>query len=805
MNNIRTGIESYFTKLAIIFYRNKFKTLIPILILIGVLASFLGNLTIDTSTESFFHEDDPAMINYHLFRDQFGRDDVIIVAIKPDRLFDGKTLKKIKALHDEIEATVPYIDALTSIINIRDIRGKGDELVVEDLISEWPETKEQLAALKDRVLSNPFYKNTIVSEDGTLTAIIIKIQTYADTLPDDEIFAGFDDGSDNVADESDGIPQEYLSDAQIMEIGDVLEKVCNKYDAPDFNIYRAGSPIAENAVKLLISRDMAVFSTLSIIIIAIFLFVMFRRITGVVIPLVIVIMSMVTMLGMMAAFSVPITIITQILSSFILVVGVGDSVHILAIFYVKFNESGDREKAVGHAMGHSGLAVAMTSLTTAGGFLSFASADIAPVADLGIFAAIGIGAAFVYTVALLPALLGFFPLKVRKISSKKEPFMDSILKGIARISTKKPIAVITISSIILFAAILGLHRLHFSHNMLEWLPEDLDVKKATELVDRELRGSVSLEVIIDTGREKGLYQPEILQKLDASADEIEGTSYGRVFAGKAWSLTSILKEINKALNENRSDFYTIPRDSELIAQEFLLFENSGADDLENVMDSMAGKARFTIKAPFEDAMDYDKFIDIIHAHFTTNYPETTITITGIMALFTKTMYNVMTSAIKSYLIAFAVISLLMFILIGRPSFAALSMIPNLAPIIIILGLMGWLNINLDSSDILIGSIAIGLVVDDTIHFMHNFTRYYANTGNVEISVEQTLITTGRAIMVTSLVLTLGFFIYIFSSMKNIINFGLLTGITIMLALLADFFLASSLVTLAVRKASRSKE
>jgi predicted RND superfamily exporter protein len=149
--------------------------------------------------------------------------------------------------------------------------------------------------------------------------------------------------------------------------------------------------------------------------------------------------------------------------------------------------------------------------------------------------------------------------------------------------------------------------------------------------------------------------------------------------------------------------------------------------------------------------------------------------------------------ISSYIIAGVVITILMILLIGNIKYGLISMIPNILPILIALGGMGYAGMNLDLSNILIGSIVIGLAVDDTVHFFHNFRRYYANTGNVKFSVQETLLTTGRAMLVTSLVLTVGFFVFVASDMKNLINFGMISGLAIMTALLADVILAPALM------------
>jgi predicted RND superfamily exporter protein len=176
-------------------------------------------------------------------------------------------------------------------------------------------------------------------------------------------------------------------------------------------------------------------------------------------------------------------------------------------------------------------------------------------------------------------------------------------------------------------------------------------------------------------------------------------------------------------------------------------------------------------------------------------PDVTVTATGIMSLFSRTLNAAMWAAAKSYVIAFGLITLMMILLIGNLRLGLAAMLPNLAPIAVAMGFMWWAGIPLNMFTMLVGSIAIGLAVDDTVHFMHNFRRYFAQSGDVREAIHHTLHTAGRAMLVTSIVLSIGFYIYMFASMHNVIQFGFLVGSAILLALLADFLLAPALMVL----------
>ena len=799
MVSLRNRVERGFENFSHFIYRHRIKTVIIMLLLMGTIISQIPKITIDTSTEGFLHENDPTLLAYNAFRDQFGRDEVVIIAIKSPNIFSQAFLKKLKILHEDLEKNVPYIDDITSLVNVRNTRGETNELIVEDLLEYWPKNEAEMAVLKTRVISNPLYKNLLISEDGQFTAIVIKTHSYSGLGQDADVLEGFDDDpiATPVSKDPAFVKKQYLTDAENSRVVTAVKHTLQKYQAPDFFVYVTGSPVVTHFLKRTMMKDMRKFVALAIVTVAVLLYVMFRRISGVLLPLIIVGLSLLCTVGIMAILKVPIKVPTQILPSFLLAVGVGTSVHILAIFFHRYEEDGDKEEAVAYSLGHSGLAVLMTNVTTASGLLSFSTSEVAPIADIGIFAGIGVMLTFATTIVLLPALLALFPIKNKQKSGKgqKIAVIDRFLSWVSHFSTSHPVPIVLASAIIIVLSVVGAYRIRFSHHILGWFPKANEIRIATEKIDHEMRGTLNLEIVIDTGKENGLYEPDLLNRLDNAVTYAQSLEYEEVFVGKAWSLTTILKEINQALNENRPAYYAIPDNRDLIAQEFLLFENSGSDDLEDFVDSQFAMARFSVKAPFKDVVKYNTFLQTIHRYFAERFPETKITFTGMMTLLSRTVSNAIRSMARSYVIALAVITILMIILIGRVRIGLLSMIPNLAPILLMLGVIGATAIPMDLFTMMVGSIAIGLAVDDTIHFMHNFRRYYEQSGDPQQAVFKTLHTTGRAMLVTTVVLSLGFFIFVFASMNNLFYFGLLTAFTIVMALVADYLLAPALMVL----------
>jgi uncharacterized protein len=809
MAGIRNRIENWFKVLSDTIYENRFKTLLIMILFVGMIGSQIPKITIDTSTEGFLHKSDQSLIDYEKFRDQFGREQMLVIALNPPDVFDKTFLENLKKLHKDLEKNAPYLEDITSLINARNTRGEQDELIVEDLLENWPQTPEEMEAIKKRVYENQMYQNMLISEDRSFTTIAIQTHAYSQKGNKEDTLGEFDEEFDTDMMEEDipasgGGPKKiYLTDEENGEFVKAVEEIIARHNFPDTKIYMAGLPAVTHFLKRTMLRDMRKFMAIAVITIGFFLLVLFRRLSAPLMALFVVILSLFSTVGFMAFCGAALKLPTQILPSFILAVGVGDSVHILVIFFRRFDKTGNRKEAISYALGHSGLAVLMTSLTTASGLFSFSTAAVAPIADLGMFAAAGVMMALIYTIILLPALLSILPLKPKKhiinSSEPKQTFVDRLLDFIGSISIRYPWQVLFISGAIIVAAVLGLVRIEFSHNPVKWFPEDNPIRIANEKIDDVLKGSTSLEVIIDTKTENGLYDPAILNKLEKSATYMEDEFVSNtVPVGKAWSLTTVLKEINQALHANDKEFYSVPQDKRLVAQELLLFENSGSDDLEDFTDSQFSKARFTIKVPFIDAISFTGFIDDIDAYFKKTYPEAEVKSTGMVAILVRVITASIVSLRISYMYALSIITILMIILIGRVRIGLLSMIPNITPILIMLGIMGWMDIPMDLFSMMIGSISIGLAVDDTIHFMHNFRRYFEENNDAGEAVLQTLHSTGRAMLVTTCVLSIGFFTFMFATMGNLFNFGMLTGITITMALLSDYFIAPSLMIIVNR-------
>jgi len=772
-----------------VFRHHKQVILVCVLLMVGFISQ-MPKLKVDTTIEGFLYSDDPAMVAYDQFRDQFGRDDRIVIGIETDDVFTETFLQRLSKFHLAIEADVPYLEEVESLINARNVYGTEDELVVEDLFEEWPRTADQLAAIRKRALGNPLYTNLILSAEGTYTTVVVKIRRYGESLSDDQALDQFDfEQSSDVTDEP-----VLLTEEQNDELIAVLFEVIKEHEGDHFQIHMAGQPILIYTLKTALLKDMRVFVALGLIAIAILLLLLFRTIFAVIPPIVVVVCALISTLSCMAISGIPLQVPTQILPSFLLAVGVADSVHILTIFHYRIRAGEEKQTALRHAMGHAALPILFTSLTTAGALTSFIGSGMAPVSVLGVFAPIGVFFALFYSLVFLPALISLFPASTSRTQDQFR-LSGQILNYLGLLALRNPRHVLLCTLLLVVLAFSSAIRLQFSHNPMNWLPEDAPLRQATISIDTAMSGTISMEILVEKKEGNAFQSPVNLAKLSRIAEDVEGITDLKVTTGQTISLVDLLKEIHKALNENDNAYYQLADSRQLISQELLLFENSGSEDLEEMVDTIYSKTRLTLLVNWFDALEYVPFVkrveQIAHRYFN---PEE-VTVTGLMTILSGTFTELIRSVLNSYILAMIVIVPLMMLMVNSIKVGLLAMAPNIIPILLCLGVMGALHIPIDGFTMLIGGVAIGLVVDDTIHFIHHFKRYLDETGSVEIAVTSTLQTTGRAMLFTTTVLVFGFTTFTLSSMQNLTNFGALTALAVSLALLADILMMPALVSI----------
>ena len=405
-------IEAAFHQWGAFVVRRRWWVIVVSLCVSFYVGSWITQMTADFSNESYLLENDPSQEVYDAFRQQYGRDDLLLIGLQPGEVFQFEFLEKLRSLHEDLERDVPHVEEITSLINARSTRGEGDELIVEELLEDWPRNAAELAVVRERALGNKAYVGNLISKDQSFTAILIKLDTYSSLTESNEL-ADLEFSEEVIRPEDSEV--EYLTNAESGAVVDAIYEVLERHDFGGIEVLAVGDAFAGQHMQEISTQDSALFGGLSIVLVVVLLSVMFRRVSAAVLPLLVVILSIFVTYGTMAWLGLPWAHTTQVVGMLLVAVGICDSVHILAIVYHGLAMGKNREDAIVYGIGHSGFPVVMTSLTTAGGLVSFLAAEIVPVSNLGIITPFGVMVALVYTLTLLPALLAVVPLEARAI------------------------------------------------------------------------------------------------------------------------------------------------------------------------------------------------------------------------------------------------------------------------------------------------------------------------------------------------------------------------------------------------------
>jgi len=772
--------------------------LLLIVAAVGLLSYNIPKLSIATSLESSFRGRNQAIREYQEFRDMFGRDDKIVILISSEDIFSSHFLARLKEFHEDLENTLPMVSEVDSLVNASYIEGKEGSLQVNLFMAELPKTAEEAEALRQKALAYPLYSNTYLSQNGDAMIMVDKTKAVSAMTADGKGIKnhgrGFLPGEELEA----GVPLKSISQVENIAVLTVLEAVVKQYNAENFSIVFSGTPAYQYHVEPKIRKSLIYISMMVLSLTFFFMAVLFGRVSGIFLPQFVVLMSLAATLGLMALAGVPFTLTSSMLPSIILSVGLTPPIHFMVVFF-KYQKTVGRLRAVVYTMKHSGLPIIMTSLTTIIGLLSFSFTEIAPVAHLGIFSAAGIAICLLLTLVFLPAMVSL--LKILPGREREHLYETSVynrmLIWMGRTGIRHAHDIYIISFIAFIIILPGFFRFNFSHNMLHYFEEEERFYRETRLIEDETSGFRALEVVVDTGRENGILNYSFLDNLEQLKDYAleQNNISNRPYTGKVISILDVIKKSNQAWHNGEPEHFAVPRDDFLIEQQMTEFRQAGPAYLSRFTDDDFSLARLTAMMYWEDAaMDVD-FVKKLRNQAAELFGDSArVMVTGAVSIGSRVIDSMMTNLAVGYLTAFFIITFFMIVAVGDVKLGLLAMIPNIYPIVAGLGLMGIMGIPLNTYNLIGGSIVIGVAVDDTIHFFHNFRNYYEKTGNVETAVVETLRSAGRAMITTTLILVSCFWLRLFSSLKVISDFGLIVGFSLLVAFLADVMLAPALLS-----------
>jgi predicted RND superfamily exporter protein len=798
MVDYRRKLEKGYQYLGISVIRYRWVILLMTVVVAGMAGTQLAKLSIATSVESMFHRRDQRLADYQQFRSQFGRDEEIVLLISSSDIFSREFLTTLKQFHNDLENSLPLLKEVRSLANAPYVEPVESGVRVGGFLDNLPLTAEEAQHYRQRAHAYPGYQNLYFTPDGRHAIVVIKTQAVSALSDDGLRLRGYARGVPGAGGPPPPGQQQSISQVENIAVIGILAAVIKQYQAREFSIAFSGTPVHQYHVEPMVRSNLKKMCIAILLVPVLIMPFVFGRGTGAFLPQVMAILGLMVALGLMGLLSVRLSLTSSMLPSILLSIGLTAPIHFLVVYY-HYQMRVGKFRGIVATMTHSGFPITMTSITTMAGLLSFSFSDIAPVADLVNFTIVGILAILVFTLFTLPAFLSILEV-VEGAEQSEAKYEASIynrtLLALGRLGVTRPYLILIL--FLVSALVMGgsISRLRFSHNQLHYFTEDSDFMRQIRLIEAQAGGFRALEVMIDTQREQGIIDPDLLraiEKLDTYLRS-ETDIQGRVFVGRTRSLVDLIKETPCAATGRDQNLCPIPEDETALAERFDHIGRIVPEALRKYTDADFRIGRLTAMMYWRDAAHDVDFIARVRRHAATLFDDgVKLIATGAASINSAIIHAMMTSLAIGYSTGFLLIAALMILAVGNVRLGLLAMIPNLFPIIMALGVMGYLDIPLNTYNLIGGSIAIGLAVDDTIHFFHNFRRYYLRSGDINFAVRETLRTAGRALLATTLILVFSFWMRLYSDLKVIADFGLVLGVALLVAFLADVLLAPALL------------
>ncbi len=732
---------------------------IAILALTGLFLFHPSNLNIEADETTWFAKGDNTLKVYDEFIDYFVSDEFVIVSYETSDPFSKQEIAYLSYLANELEAEVPYVDEAINLTTIDDIVGTTGTLEVKPLIRSAPTTDEECKALRERIDLNPLFNGNLISEDGKTVGIALRIVRNGDE------------------------PGSETSQEIATSIRAVLKQ---EHESTGKRFYFGGGPITHASMLGMLQGDMRKFFPLSLLLTGVVLFFIFRGFSNVLFPLISVFLSLVWTLGLKGLLGSPITPVSTTLFALITVIGVANSVHFISHYRIEIPRLKDKRKALLATYEQAGKPCFFTSLTTAIGFGSLTVSSIPAIRSLGIFAGFGIMSAFLLSMTIVP--LGLLVIKTRAQKEKEHKIMGRILVSIGRFNLHYPRLVLILSLSIIIGMGVGILKIHTEGSMLDYFKKGSEIRDSAEFLDAHLTGISSTEVVI-YGTRDTFKEPGVLEKIE----ELQRVAEDQSKVSTSFSMVTYLKLINRALHGDDQAYYRIPPTKKAVAQSLLLYEFSGGSGIEDYVTRDYGTARISIRTRQMSESEKKALLARIEDYANNHLSAFRVEVTGWDRMTHAVTESIILTQIRSLGLSMLVITALMILLFGIKG-GLTSILPNIFPIAFVLGLMGHAGFSLNMATAIIASIAIGIVVDDTIHYFSHFRYELWETGDRKEAMVDSLERVGKPLCFTSVILAIGFSIFLFSGSSILVDYGILSSTAVLAALAGDLFIGPVLLS-----------
>lgn len=742
---------------------NRLVVIVLTLLIVAAAASGLRHLSLSTDSRVYFGPDNPQLLAFNQLEATFVETNNIfyVFDVTEGEVFTNSMLSAV----DEVTETAwqtPYSYRVDSIVNYQYTRAEGDDLWVAALVEDPGSlTAEQLTDIRQIALTDPFIARRLISDDGKVTGVNVSLQ--------------YPKGSRNAVMEA------------VTFSRDLVTKIEAQY--PGLKVHLTGSSMINANFAESALRDARTLVPTMYLFIIVVLMILLRSVLAVIVVVLVNIMSTASAMGMAGWIGIKLTPMSISSSNVIMTVVVAHCVHVLVTFFQHYEAGDDRIETMKESVRVNLQPVFLTSITTIVGFLSLNLSDVPPMGDFGNIVACGVFFAMLFALGFLPALASMLPIKVRKNHNALAAGMDRLADFV--ISRRTPL----FWGILVLAAVVASFAWQNQVNdrYSKYFSEQLDFRVASDFADDNLAGLYSIEYILESGAEQGVVDPGYLQTVESFAQWLRQQEEVRHVS----TFTDIMKRLNKNMHGDSEDYYTLPESRELASQYLLLYEMSlpYGLDLTTMVNQSKSATRLTVSLPSLYTQEFIAFQNRAYQWLQENAPETMHYEGASMALmFTHIGKRAMIGSIKGAVVALVIISFILLLALRSVRLGLISLLPNLLPAAVGFGVWGILSGKIGLSLASVLGITMGIVVDDTVHFLSKYKRAREELGaNAEEAVRYAFRHVGVALWVTTLVLTVGFFILSLSWFKPTGDVGALTAIVISIALFLDFLLLPPLL------------
>lgn len=705
--------------------------------------------------KAWYNNDDPKMELYRNFEKKFGNDDSVIIAVyNPKGILNAKDFKAISEITDKLWL-IQDVFRVDSIVNYDIVHADNDSIDVIPLVDFQKEN--DFSVVQEKIRADHNITNLLIDEKQTMTLI----QGY--------LRPAFDD------------PPDYS------EITIAVKEMVKPYIDQGLDIRVMGGVALSHYFKKASISDIQTLLPVVFLIFIIILAFIYRRVSGVLLPFIVVALSILTMMGLAGYLGKTINMLSSAAPTILLTVAIADAIHMITSFFISKNEGSDHVTAVRYSLDKNFLPTLFTSLTTAIGFISFATAKVKAIADIGLMISIGVIFAWIYSYFTLGAILRLVDLKVKKVKDKKFNLLSPT--GINGFIKKFKMPILLCSFLIMVLGLFSIPKLEVNMDPVGQFRDEHPLVQTVNLITEKMGSFSTMEMEIDSGSPDGIKNPEFLKKVES----FEKWLLNLKPIGNTYSVTGIIKELNKNFNNGNKSFEVIPNDKQIIAEE-LFFYSLGLPEGRSINNRISLNNRFmrlTVNWDVRDSVTANKYMDLIRQE--AEKRNLNMVITGKMPLFHDLTGYIVGTFINSFIFAFIAITLILIFILKSVRLALLALIPNLFPLIVGAFLYYISGNFIDVGTVIVASVCLGIAVDDSIHFLYEYKRYRTEGLNTSLSVEKLIKTTYPSLLFTTLTIFVGFGCFVFAEYVPNARFGVMVSVILMFALWADFYILPSIL------------